>query len=109
MELTVIKILIVLVEEHGVNKIQVFGDSQLTIQWMKGEASSRNLYLNNFIIKVLGLREHFNQIYFSDTYKENNQVVGTLSKKVVELKFGELKIVVYKDGELNPILARIFQ
>ena len=77
-ELYALKLLLTLALDKQVSSIQVFGDSLLVINWIRGKYKSHNLNLAQLLCEVIRLNDFFEQAVYQHIYKERN----TLSDKL---------------------------
>lgn len=55
------------------------------IDWINGECINQNLYLQDPIEIINGIKIIFRRISFTHVYKENNLDVDNLEKKAIKL------------------------
>jgi len=57
-----------------ITDLQIYGDSLLVIQWLKGEYEMRNFILQSLLDEINGILPVFNDISFHHVYRERNQI-----------------------------------
>jgi ribonuclease HI len=86
-----LKLVLMLAQENGVSQIQIYGDSLLVIQWMKGEFNLHNFTLQPLFHDILLLKSTFSHISFMHVYMDMNYEADKLSKDGVALENGILE------------------
>jgi ribonuclease HI len=87
-ELTAIWALVFLTISLNLRKLQIFGDSQVVVDWINGKTHIQVARLQpvmNMIREMLGELEWYS---CSHVYRELNQKVDQLSKEALEMEFG---------------------
>ena len=79
-ELCALKILLYLARRNSLDKIQIFGDSQLVINWASGKYRLLNLELAMILQDVNRLTDSFDYVVFKHIYRERNSSVDALAK-----------------------------
>ena len=79
-ELCALKLLLRLTQKHNLDKIQVFGDSQLAINWASGKYRLLNLELAMILQDVHYLADSLDYVSFKHIYRERNFKADTLAK-----------------------------
>ena len=79
-ELCVLKLLLLLARRNYVDKIQVFGDSQLVINWASGKYRLMNLELSMILQEVNRITDGFDYVSFQHIYRERNSSAYALAK-----------------------------
>ena len=79
-ELFALKWLLILARRHSLDKIQIFGDSQLVINWASGKYQILNLELDMILREVNCLTDSFDSVMFRHIYKEINFSTNALEK-----------------------------
>ncbi len=74
---------------HQCNILNIFGDSNIIINWFNGIFACHIHTLSNILIKVNIFKEEFNNISCTHIYKEHNGDADKLSKEVALLPRGE--------------------
>jgi ribonuclease HI len=87
-----LKLVLTLAQEQGISQIQIYGDSLLVIQWMKGEFNLCNFTLQPLFHDILLLKSTFSHISFTHVYRDRNNEANMLSKDGVALENGIWKI-----------------
>jgi ribonuclease HI len=77
-----LKLVLMLAREQRIYQIQIYGDSLLMIQWMKGE------YNFPLFHDILLMKSMFSHIAFTHVYRDRNNEEDKLSKNGVVLKNG---------------------
>jgi len=77
------KLVLMLTQQNGVSHIQIYGDSLLVIQWMKGEYNFWNFTLQPLFHDILNIKSAFSHIAFVHVYRDRNKEADRLSKKGV--------------------------
>jgi hypothetical protein len=86
----------------GLQQLQVFGDSKLVIESVKGNISLQNLTLKPLFTEVKFLEINFTMISFTHIYKELNVQAKKWSKKALAMPMGEMEILKDNDGVVFP-------
>lgn len=73
--------LMILAHENGVQKMQIFGDSMVIINWINQTQRCHNIYLISILEEVDHLKTTFNQISFTHIFKDQNQEAVKCSKE----------------------------
>jgi hypothetical protein len=81
-------------------EIQVYGDSKLTIDWLKGSIQLVNLDLQLLGQRLKLISTSFNHINFMHIFRELNSFVDILSKEALYLPKNQMVMEVFSDGEL---------
>ena len=61
----------------------VWGDSQVVINWVKGNACLKSLELTHWLESIMLKKKEFSWISFDHAYREFNQDANDLSKLVL--------------------------
>jgi ribonuclease HI len=101
-ELEAMFLLLKAAKKKGCNYIQVFGDSELVIQWMKGENQIQKSGLYNVEILLKEFASTFDQISFSHVYKQFNSQVDALSKASLN---GDLLQVIEEETKNGTVVS----
>jgi ribonuclease HI len=88
-ELLALKLTLMLDVEHGAINLQVFGDSQLAINWMQGEIELENFLFQPVFDEAQRLKVLFQSLSFCHMYKEQNNEVDKLLKEGMLLNTGK--------------------
>ena len=80
-EILALYMLLLLAHDKGVQKLQIFGDSMIIINWINQTQRCHNIQLNPILEEVAQLKTTFNQISFTHIYREQNQQADTCSKE----------------------------
>jgi hypothetical protein len=81
-ELIALKLSLRLAADKGAQKVQVFGDFQLVINWMKGSYQCEDFLLQPILNEILTLQTVFISISYQHIYMERNSWEDGLSKGV---------------------------
>jgi ribonuclease HI len=100
-----LKILLKLAAQQGIQNLQVFGDSQIVINWIHGKYRMENLFLSPIFAEVKNSLSIFNTISF-DVYRELNREADSQSKAGIQMAEGTGSWLKVKDG--NPIQEQHF-
>ena len=79
-ELCALKLLLRLTRKNNLDKIQVFGDSQLVINWESGKYRLLNIELDIILQDVHYLANSLDYVSFKHIYRERNFKADTLAK-----------------------------
>ena len=79
-ELCALKLLLRLTRQHNLDKIQVFGDSQLVINWATGKYRLLNTELAMILQDVHCLADSLDYVSFKHIYRERNFKADSLAK-----------------------------
>ena len=80
-ELCALKLLLRLTRKNNLDKIQVFGDSQLVINWASGKYRLLNTELAMILQDVHCLADSLDYVYFKHIYRERNYKADALAKE----------------------------
>ena len=73
---------------NHINKIQIFGDSQLVINWTKGKYIIQNLMLSQVLLEVNRLSDMFELVELKHIFHERNTSPDELAKSGVSVMEG---------------------
>ena len=79
-ELCALKLLLILARRHSLDKIQIFGDSQLVINWAAGKFRLLNIELALILRDVISIADYFDTVSFRHVYREWNTAADALAK-----------------------------
>ena len=79
-ELCALKLLLFLARRNSLSKIQIFGDSQLVINWASGKFRLLNLDLSMILQEVNRLTDCFDYVLLKHIYRERNSSADALAK-----------------------------
>lgn len=71
--------------EKHYTSIQIFGDSQLIINWINGSYHCYVHTLRDLLDETIGLKSKFESFVCCHIYRERNEVPDFLSKEVAQL------------------------
>lgn len=84
---------------HHCNSINIFGDSQIIINWINGISTCHIHTLSVILNEVLELKAAFNNITVSHIYREHNNGADKLSKEAAMMDRGMWEISEIKDHQ----------
>lgn len=84
---------------HQCNSINIFGDSQIIINWFINITTCHIHSLNNILDEVLQFKAAFNHISVSHIYREHNQDADKLSKEAALMEKGHWEITELLDQQ----------
>ena len=79
-ELCALKLLLILARRHSLDKIQIFGESQLVINWAAGKFRLLNIELAMILRDVNSIADCFDTVSFRHIYRERNSAADALAK-----------------------------
>ena len=79
-ELCALKLLLLVARRNYVDKIQIFGDSQLIINWASGKYRLLNIELAMFLQDVNRFTDCFDYVSFKHIYRERNSATYAMAK-----------------------------
>ena len=82
------------------DKIQVFGDSQLVINWASGKYRLMNLELAMILQEVNKLTDSFDYVVFKHIYRERNSAADALAKAGGRILEGSWSIMEHQADEV---------
>ena len=82
------------------DKIQIFGDSQLVINWASGKYRLMNLELAMILQDVYRITDCFNYVSFKHIYRERNSFADALAKVGGRILEGYWSIKEYRADEV---------
>ena len=74
-----------LVFNLGIQKLHIFGDSLLVIEWVEKEKNVHNNFLWQLYDELMVLALYFEEMSFQHLYREMNGIANTLSKEILQL------------------------
>jgi len=107
-ELHSLKHLLLFAREQNCQKIQIFGDSQLVINWINDVYHCHLHTLRDTLDDVFTLKSQFYFIVCSHIYRERSEIVDHLSKEATQLNKGQWIVYEYRDGEFYKFFHRPF-
>ena len=97
-ELSSLKYLLLFAKEQNFQQLQIFGDSQLIINW-ENEVNHCHLHtLRDILTDIFSLKSQFDSFACSHIYRERNEIVDRLSKEAAQLNRGQWKIQEFREG-----------
>ena len=91
--------LITLTLKQGVQTLQVFGDSQLVINWISGKFRINNILLTQILHEVIRISNLLVKFYYKHIYRERNTKADTLANAGANVLEGHWKILEYRGSE----------
>ena len=73
----------------GIPLVQVYGDSQVIINWAKGSAALSPPELVHWCRETKKLANNFQDLSFTHIYREHNKTADHLSKKALSFSQGK--------------------
>ena len=71
-----------LAHDKGVQKLHIFGDLMIIIDWINQIQRCHNIHLNPILEEASHLKTTFNQLSFTHIYREQNEEADKCSKEV---------------------------
>ena len=78
-ELLALKLLITLALKNGVHTLQIFGDSQLVINWVSGKFRINNILLTQVLQEVIRISDFLVKVDYKHIYRERNSKANALA------------------------------
>ena len=100
-ELCALKLLLTLARKNNIAKIQIFGHSQLVINWASGKYRLLNLELSQVLHEVNRLTNMFEHVDLKHIYRERNSHADVLAKVGTLVMGGYLYIKEFRSSEIN--------
>ena len=79
--------------------MQIFGDSQLVINWATGKYRIQNVQLAQILMEIHRLVDMFDSVYFMHIYRECNTSADILAKEGANVMSGSWKILEHREVE----------
>ena len=79
-ELIGLKLLLTLSLHHNYKQLQIFGDSELVINWASGKYRIQNILLEQILLEVHRLADLFENVHFMHIFREKNTIADKLAK-----------------------------
>ena len=79
-EIIGLKLLLTLSLQHNDKQLQIFGDSQLIINWASGKYRIQNILLEQILLEVHRLADLFENVHFMHIFRERNTIADKLAK-----------------------------
>ena len=98
-ELCALKLLLTLARRNQLAKIQIFGDSQLVINWANGKFRLMNLELSMILHEINRLTYIFQQVDLKHIYRERNTHADVFTKAGASIVEGYCSIKEYRAFE----------
>jgi ribonuclease HI len=106
-ELYALWILLKVVLEQKVKRIQILGDSKLVLDWANGKSNITNMLLRPIMDRIQVLKGDFDEIYFIHVYREFNHKAYTLSKEALTVQEGVLIEQEVKDNTPQEVVQKV--
>ena len=84
-DLIALQLVLELAFNLGIQKLHIFGDSLLIIEWMENEKNVHNISLWPLYDELMVLELSFQEMCFQHLYRERNGFADTLSKESLQL------------------------
>ena len=91
-KLLALKLLIILALKQGVHTMQIFGDSQLVINWVSGKFRMNNILLTQILQEVIRISNFLAKVDYKHIYHERNSKVDALVNAGSNVEEGHWKI-----------------
>ena len=91
-ELLGLKLLLTLALDKHINKLWIFGDSQLVINWATGKYRIQIIRLAHILLEVIKLSDIFESVDFLHIYQEKNTLADVLAKDGSNILTGSWQI-----------------
>ena len=98
-ELSALKLLIILAFKQGVKCLQIFGDSQLVINWVSGKYRINNILLTQILQEVICLSNFLEKVEGKHIYRERNSKADALANAGANVVEGHWKIMEFRGAE----------
>ena len=98
-ELLALKLLITLALKQWVQTLQVFGDSQLVINWISGKFRINNILLTQILHEVIRISNLLVKVDYEHIYCERNTKANALANASANVLEGHWKILEYRGSE----------
>ena len=95
-ELLALKLLIILALKQGVQSLQIFGDSQLVINWVTGKFRINNIVLTQVLQEVIRISNFLAKVNDKHIYRECNTKADALANAGANVIEGHWKILEYR-------------
>ena len=98
-ELITLRHLLHFAMRHQCTSINIYGDSQIIIDWINGTSTCHMHSLSIILHEALELKAAFNNITVSHIYREHNKEADKLSKEAARMDRGLWEINEIKDAQ----------
>ena len=98
------KLLLKLALENNITKLQVFGDSQLVINWVNELYRMQNMILSPLLSEVIRFFGMLESVVFKHIYRERNFVADGLAKDGAMVQEGAWLIMKQWNSYFSKIL-----
>ena len=98
-ELLTLKLLLDFAKENNLWHIQIFGDSQIVVNWTRKIQKCHNIFLLPILEDTHQLLIYFDSLTISHVYRNRNIVADALSKDGLQLALGQWDITEHKNGD----------
>ena len=82
--------------KQGVQTLQIFGDSQLVINWVLGKFRINNIHLTQILQEVIRISNLLDKVEFKHIYSERNSKAHALASAGSNVLEGHWKILEYR-------------
>jgi ribonuclease HI len=98
-ELLTLKILLTFAKENDLRHIQIFGDSQIVVNWARKNQNCHNIFLLPILEDTYQLLNSFDSMTISHVYRNMNTIADALSKDGLQLALGQWDITEHIGGD----------
>ena len=98
-ELSALKLLIILALKQGVKCLQIFGDSQLVINWVSGKYRINNILLTQILQEVIRLSNFLEKVECKHIHRERNSKAYSLANAGAYVVEGHWRIKEFRGDE----------
>ena len=99
-EIIGLKLLLTLSLHHNFKHLQVFGDSQLVINWASGKYRIQNILLEQILLEVHRLADMFDNVHFKHIFRERNTYADRLAKDGSNILAESWQISEHRDADV---------
>ena len=98
-EIIDLKLLLTLALENHISNLQIFGDSQLVINWVTSKFRMYNSLLSQVLREVIRISDMFERVEYKHIYQERNSKVDVLAKDGATIPDGYWHITEFRADE----------
>ena len=98
-KLLALKLLFTLALKQGVQTLQIFGDSQLVINWVSGKFRINNILLTQVLQEVIRISNFLVKVDYKHIYRESNSKADSLANAGANVVEGHWKILEFGGSE----------
>ena len=106
-ELLSLKLLLKLALDNQISKLQVFGDSQLVINWVNGLYRMHKLLLSPLLFEVIRFTEMLDSVVFKHYYRKMNSVADGFAKAGSLVWEGAWHVMKHWNSEFSKSLSTL--